>query len=180
MYGFPGTLDRGSWPIGRSRGVFTTVAFFRSGIYTCPFPSSCPWDVRVRGASLISHSTALCKRYRLYACVRATGLVAPSRLSLLLVHFRAPPPSLSFSLRNSQESASSFYPYHDTAYTIIEMVTGIFGEAKLECRLSTKSSQRSRPTATRSKERKRERHAHTHVHTWTRVFLHRAKWREAA
>lgn len=47
------------------------------------------------------------------------------------------------------------------------MVTGIFGEAKLECRLSTKSSQRSRPTITRSKERERERRrdTHTHIHT---------------
>lgn len=121
----------------------------------------------VRGASLISHSRALCKRYRLYACVRATGLVAPSRLSLLLVHFRAPiRPPLSLSLPLSESSQeSSFYPYHDTAYTIIEMVTGIFGEAKLECRLSTKSSQRSRPTTTRYIARKRERRRDTHTHT---------------
>lgn len=36
-------LDRGSWPIGRSRGVFTTVAFFRSGICTLA-----PFLLRVR------------------------------------------------------------------------------------------------------------------------------------
>ena len=52
------------------------------------------------------------------------------------------------------------------------MVTGIFGEAKLECRLSTKSSQRSRPTTTtRSEERKRERETHTCMHTVDKGLL---------
>ena len=112
------------------------------------------------------------------ACVRATG---PFTAIPAARPFSST--SLSLSLRKLPRVGVVILsiPRH-RVYTIIEMVTGIFGEAKLECRLSTKSSQRSRPTTTtRSEERKRERERHIHACTrWTRVFLHRAKWREAA